>query len=274
MNLKTLFATGCLALLLACSGGAGSKTSAEAPTGLGSIVLTIHASENPAQAGNGINIPGYNPPPATDIRFIVNNASTGFNSIQDVVIAGTASVNIPVPAANGYTLAAISSSAGFNYVHYMLKFAEVTGINIVANTNTHVAMALQPMSASITTPTSVSEGDPFSITITAPRPLQLFGYMNTSTTPFEGITVGYNNPPTFNSGTLTLNALTPRDANGTAIAGTMYFQAVYFINPAFTTGGNEWQQWAYVYPSPFQGDSPVTCHLTVPTGGLGVDVTY
>ncbi len=274
MNLKTLFATGCLALLLACSGGAGSKTSAEAPAAFGSIVLNLHSAEASIQEGGAGVLPTSNLPPATNIRFIVSNASTGFNSIQDIAIAGTATVNIPVPAANGYVLAAISSVEGFNYVHYMLKFAEVTGINIIANTNTPVTMVLQPLSASITTPATVSEGDPFSISLTAPRPMQFFGYMNTSTTPFLGITVGYNNPPTFSSGTLTLNALTPRDANGTAIAGTMYFQAVYYINPAFTTGGNEWQQWAYVYPDPGRGDAPVTCHLTVPTGGLGVDVTY
>ena len=274
MNHQALCSVAFLALLLACSGGAGTKASVDAPAALGSIVLTLHPAEPSSQAAQGVATPSYNPPPATDIRFIVSNASTGFNSIQDIVIAGTASVNIPVPAANGYTLDAISSAAGFNYAHYILKFAEVTGINIVANTNTQVAMVLQPLSASITTPSTVSEGDPFSITFTAPRPLQLFGYMNTATAPFDGITVGYNNPPTFNSGTLSLNALTPRDASGNPIAGKMYFQAVYYINPAFTTGGNEWQQWAWVYPDPGRGDAPVTCNLTVPTGGLGVDVTY
>ncbi len=274
MNHSSLLTGACLSLLMACSGGAGSKASVDAPAALGSIVLTLHSAEASAQVSPGGAIPGYNPPPATDIRFIVSNASTGFNSIQDIVIAGTSSVNIPVPAASGYTLDAISSASGFNYTHYILKFAEVTGINIVANTNTQVAMVLQSPTGSITTPTTVSEGDPFSISFTAPRPLQMFGYMNTSTTPFEGITVGYNNPPTFNTGSLSLNALTPRDASGNPIAGKMYFQAVYYINPAFTTGGNEWQQWAWVYPDPFRGDAPVTCNLTVPTGGLGVDVTY
>ena len=274
MNHQALCSVACLALLVACSGGGGSKASVDAPAALGSIVLTLHPAEPSSQVAQGVAISSYNPPPATDIRFIVSNAATGFNSIQDIVISGTASVNIPVPAANGYTLDAISSAAGFNYTHYILKFAEVTGINIVANTNTQVTMVLQPPSATITTPSTMSEGDPFSISFTAPRPLQFFGYMNTSTTPFEGITVGYNNPPTFNSGTLSLNALTPRDAAGNPIPGKMYFQAVYYINPAFTTGGNEWQQWAWVYPDPFRGDAPVTCNLTVPTGGLGVDLTY
>ena len=273
MNLPFLLAAAAITLLMACSGNSGNKQS-DAPTALGSILLTLHPAETSALVAPGVATPGYNPPAATDIRFIVSNATTGFNSIQDIVIAGTTSVNIPVPAASGYTLDAISSASGFNYTHYILKFAEATGITIVANTNTQVAMVLQPPAGSITVPTSVSDGDPFSITFTAPRPLQLFGYMNTSTTPFEGVTVGYNNPPTFNTGSLSLNALTPRDASGNPIAGKMYFQAVYYINPAFTTGGNEWQQWAWVYPDPFRGDAPVSCNLTVPTGGLGVDVTY
>ena len=273
MNLPFLLAAAAITLLMACSGNSGNKQS-DAPTALGSILLTLHPAETSAPVAPGVATPGYNPPAATDIRFIVSNATTGFNSIQDIVIAGTTSVNIPVPAASGYTLDAISSASGFNYTHYILKFAEVTGITIVANTNTQVAMVLQPPAGSITVPSTVSEGDPFSITFTAPRPLQMFGYMNTSTAPFEGITVGYNNPPSFNTGSLSLNALTPRDASGNPIAGKMYFQAVYYINPTFTTGGNEWQQWAWVYPDPFRGDAPVTCNLTVPTGGLGVDVTY
>lgn len=274
MKYRGLLYSAGLSLFIGCSGGGGAKVDAPAPVALGGITIALHAAEGSIHESLVVEQTVANTPPATDIRFVVSNTTTGFSSIQDVVIAGATSVNIPVPAANGYTLSAISSAAGFNYTHYILKFGEVTGINIVANANTNVSLVLQPPSAKLTVPVTAGGGDSIKVTLTLPKPLQFLGYMNTSTTPFLGVTVAYNNPPMFNSGEMTMNALTARNAQGTAIEGEMYFQAIYYLAPAYCTGGDEWKQWAWISPDPYKGDANVSTHLKIPTGGLGIDVTY
>jgi hypothetical protein len=275
MKIHAFLTYAALSLVIGCS-GAGSKTEATPipPHADGGITIALHAAEGSIHESLVVEQTVANTPPATDIRFVVSNATSGFHTVQDVVIAGTTSVNIPVPAANGYVLTAISSASGFTFTHYILKVGEVTGINIVANANTAVSMVLQPLVASITVPLTAGGGDPINVSLTAPKGVGFNGFMNTSTAPFLGNNVGYNNPPMFSSGSMSMNALTARNAQGVAIEGEMYFQAIYYLSPAYSTGGDEWSKWGFVYPDPFKGDANVSTHLKIPTGGLGVDVTY
>ncbi len=284
-----------LTLFIGCagSGGGGGNTLATVtptPIGMGNISITLMAPATSSAGAVATTAEAVEPcsrsaadtaayfADTTDIRFVVTNATNGFKSIQDIKIGTVTAVDIPVPIGEGYVLDVISSAAGFNFLHYMLKYGQTTNISVLKNATTNVSMVLQPITATITPPSTASEGDPITVGFTAPNPLTLAGFLNTSTSPFTGsITVGYNNPPSINGNSLTVNALTARDSNGNAVSGTEYFQGVFFINPAFTAAGasgSEWTTWAFTYPNSWRGDPNVSCPLTVPSGGIGVSVTY
>ena len=96
---------------------------------------------------------------------------------------------------------------------------------------------------------------------------------DTSTSPITDA-VYHSSDSMFTGSTASMTALTARDTNGIAIAGNEYFQGRFFIDIGLTSGGTEWASWVCYYPNPNFGDSAISCALTVPPGGIGVDVTY
>jgi hypothetical protein len=277
--------------LAACGGGASSDgqpgSPVEPPAGQqGAITITLRPASSGAPSLSGLFDDAAAPlvgaqslPNPTDIRFVVTNPTTNFKTIQDVTIAGTQTVNIPVPAATGYVLDVVSwascSALGFAcyQAHYILKSGELTGIDVVANAQTSVSLTLQPPVATITPPVTTSEGDPATITVASPAFARNFWYMHNATSAFSGVAASNGNTPYSSGSSIVINAPTPRDGSGNPIPGLWYFQAQFFIADKFTTG-SDWTSWVYFYPNPSVGDASVTCALTVPTGGIDIGVIY
>jgi len=263
-----------IAPLIGC-GGSGSTSPAAGPASTGNIQISMHPG-SPSLADTLEAQPqtqtGTLPEPTT-IRFVVTNPGTGFSSLEDIPVANTQTVDIPVPEANGYVLDVISSKADPASQEYlMLKSAEATGINVAANTTTSVTMVLAPLSATITPPATASEGDSIQIACTTPACCESQLILFTSTAPFPGYTQTEAATGWFGTGTSSLTALTAYDGGGNAVPGNMYFQGFFYLKPALATESGP--MWIYVYPNPSYGDAQVGCPLTVPSGGISVGVTY
>lgn len=207
-------------------------------------------------------------PTPTHIRIVIRNSATGFKAVKDVAVPMTTAVSIPVPVATGYTVDGLSYIKE-SYYKRLLKHSQVSGIDVGKDVDTPANLTLLPIPVTITPPSTVVAGAPFTIAITRSPVLKSFSYLQMSNTPITTVLPQSSN---YSSGNFTVNSQTA------TVAGNIYFQVQFFIDDAFvdTTEGSagSFPTWTFHYPNPTYGDDPISMPFTVPTGGISLGVVY
>lgn len=272
--MKKLFVMlSCVLMLAACGGGGGgsaANTTNPQVGAQGSITISL----TPATKSSAKQLALSTLPVPTNIRFLVRNATTGFSVLQDVAVLTTTTATIAVPVATGYTVEVISYVSGYQF-NSLLKYNIASGIDVSANANTSVNVVLQPITPTISIPSTVVVGGPLTVTTNFPSPLMASYALQVSTSPFTGVAPDDNIPYTISdissSNTHDMNA--PSEAS----AGNLYFRGIYQINYPFVSSSDTWantNRWILIYPNAYNGDAPVSMPYTIPTGGISLGVTY
>jgi hypothetical protein len=262
--MKKLWVLVAMALLSACgsSDTVSSFTTTSSPQGTGTVTVSFDHS--------AAKTVGLAAPAAAFIRVVISNPTlvvnhVSYKALQDAAIPG--SMTFTVPAANGYTVEAVSyvKDTTLN-INRILKYAK-SSLNVAVNSTNPVTLALTPITVALNLPPAgVNTGAPYTVTATIPAvsPLQPLWSLIVKTSDFSGPN---------HLGT----TISPDPHNLTAPAaftpGTLYAQGEFFMKDDLLDTTEVNTGWTFNYPNPAYGDAPVTTPLNVPSGNVNITIT-
>ncbi|WP_407573056.1 hypothetical protein [Deinococcus altitudinis] len=264
-----------LALLTAVLASCSSQSSIPAPaastpvaTANGTIQLSFYPATTPGLKAQDIYADN-----TSNVRVRISNSATGFNAVKDVAVSGstTSTINVAVPAVDGYTVEAISYQKTNSQ---FLKYSQSTGVNVPADATTTVNLTLQRPSIQLKLPASVVGGSPFQLDVSGvPAYLassgffyvQLSDHLLTSNIQNSQSTALYGS-----NGSFQLNAPT------TSTDGNMYVYTIFVVDVTknWSVNGDSISYLQYNAPNVDFNEVPVGTALIAPKGNIGVGVGY
>jgi hypothetical protein len=255
-----------LSLLSACGdSGGGSNTGGgtdSSSTATVNIVVTRASAAYAADRSAGAILSALTPTP-TNARISVTNPNVNgvsFKQIQDTVIPGSLTLTIPI--ASGYTFELVTYVTGTP--NLMEKYAVTQNVQIQAGSNT-VFLELNPIAVGLTVPASLNTAQSYSVFVnyTNPSPLNSIWRLTAQT-------ADYTKPLHLSgsgSSTNGMNMVAPVNNNQPC---TLYFQAELFAKPSLLNTGENYANWAFVYPNPLWGDAAISTPVTVASGSVTI----
>lgn len=266
-----------------CGGGGGtiSSSSPEGPSGgavpsnppaTGTITVTL---PGPAQTANARIMSVLPSPDDYRVAFgqTTTDPDTGVTTrtildIQDGA-PGATIVSKEFPVGGGYSVDVISyktntPAAGVNT---LLKYGGVQDIVIKPGPNT-ANITMSPVTAALAPPdvitnTSSSSGNPFAVSTSPAFPLRnSSSYVRFDTSPVA-------TTPDSLSFSLMPHTFTAPVTSSTV---TLYFQGLYYIDPALLKAGESASNWRYYNPNPVYGDPQILSVVQGP-GSINVVIT-
>jgi hypothetical protein len=188
----------------------------------------------------------------------VNGVS--YKQIQDIVIPDSLTLTIPI--ASGYTFELVTYTTGTT--NLMEEYAVTQNVQIQAGNNT-VSLTLNPIVVGLTVPASLNTAQSYSASVnyTNPSPLNAIWRLTVLTTDYTKPLHSSGS----SSGTNVMNMAAPVNNNQPC---TLYFQAEFFAKSSLLNIGENYANWAFVYPNPSWGDAPISTPVTVPSGSVTI----
>jgi hypothetical protein len=256
-----------LSLVSACGGGGGGGSNTGGGTGSShtatvNIVVTRSSGAYAADKSASTIMSALTPTP-TNARISVTNPNVNgvsFKQIQDTVIPGSLTLTIPI--ASGYTFELVTYSTGTT--NLMEEYAVTQNVQIQAGSNT-VSLTLNPIAVGLTVPASLNTAQSYSASVnyTNPSPLQSLWHLTAQTADYTKLLHLSGSA----SGTNVINMVAPVNNNQPC---TLYFQAEFFAKSSLLNTGENYANWAFVYPNPLWGDAAISTPVTVASGAVTI----
>jgi hypothetical protein len=193
-------------------------------------------------------------------------STTTYKQIVDIAVPGTGTITLP--PADGYTVDVLSYLAGTR--NLLLKSAQTPGVNIVSGVTTSLDITLLPIDTTITPPgADIASRSSYQVTI------------NNNVFPLRS---DKKNLKVSDAAITTILAYASgeddsflRTAPSLSVTDTnhdLFFQGLFFVDPALLNSDDVWSNWIYCYPNPtFSTPDPdVKVHVT-PPGQISINIT-
>jgi hypothetical protein len=239
----------------------------------GQVTSTGAAAPVDAHPAQGLQAQDVYADKTTNVRVRVSNSATGFNAVKDVAVSGstTSTINVAVPAVDGYTVEAISYQKANSQ---FLKYGQSTAVNVAAEATTTVNLTLQCPAIQIKLPASVVGGSLFQLDVSGvPASLAAIGFFYTQVTDHlltNNMQIASSGAIYGTNGSFQLNAPT------TSVDGTMYLYTVFVaeVTKNWSISGDSLTYLYYNSPNIEFNEVPVSSTLIAPRGNIGVGIGY